>query len=297
MLRRILLTLLFICTLAGLASAVAPVASFMITPTTGSAPLAVNFTDTSTGVPANWSWDFGDGTGSSVQNPSHTYQYPGLYSVTLTVTNGDGSNSYTAYSCIAVAGTSSVITAGLHASINVVSNSNVSFPIAVQFQDASAGSPTSWSWTFGDGATSTNQNPTHTYNATGTYLVTLQVMNGTGASSTAQLNVTPVIAAPRNYSKYIGEIFTPKMSVWDFVLHTKDFYLDFIPSDIFWIVILLIPYITIYNRTNGSMLVNVLFLMTGGIVALVMPAMGGGLAFWAVALGVCGSVYKLFVKD
>ena len=60
------------------------VAAFSATPTTGDAPLDVSFTDLSTGA-TQWRWTFGDGAGSRVQNPSHTYAAAGTYTVTLTV--------------------------------------------------------------------------------------------------------------------------------------------------------------------------------------------------------------------
>ena len=56
----------------------------------GSAPLMVQFFDTSNGRVATWQWDFGDGTTSDVQNPSHVYTLPGDYAVTLTVIGADG---------------------------------------------------------------------------------------------------------------------------------------------------------------------------------------------------------------
>ncbi|KQC04859.1 MAG: hypothetical protein APR55_06180 [Methanolinea sp. SDB] len=59
----------------------------------GSAPLTVNFTDMSFRDPATWSWDFGDGAGSILQNPNHTFMDPGTYQVTLTVSNMKGQNS------------------------------------------------------------------------------------------------------------------------------------------------------------------------------------------------------------
>ena len=74
-------------------SAPVPVASFTGTPTTGTAPLAVQFTDLSTGSPNSWSWSFGDGGTSTVQNPSHTYNTSGTYSVSLTAANANGSNT------------------------------------------------------------------------------------------------------------------------------------------------------------------------------------------------------------
>jgi len=63
------------------------------TPLSGSAPLAVQFTDLSTGSPNSWSWSFGDGGTSTVQNPSHTYNTSGTYSVSLTAANANGSNT------------------------------------------------------------------------------------------------------------------------------------------------------------------------------------------------------------
>ncbi len=70
-----------------------PVADFSGDPTSGTAPLTVDFTDLSTNNPTSWSWDFGDGTGTSTaQNPSYTYTSAGSYTVTLTATNAYGSD-------------------------------------------------------------------------------------------------------------------------------------------------------------------------------------------------------------
>lgn len=54
--------------------------------------LTANFTDQSTGSPTSWNWDFGDGSSSTQQNPSHTYSTPGAYNVTLTASNANGSS-------------------------------------------------------------------------------------------------------------------------------------------------------------------------------------------------------------
>jgi len=64
-----------------------PVADFTGSPTSGNYPLTVDFSDLSTGNPDTWDWTFGDGGTSGVQNPSHTYNSAGIYTVTLTVTN------------------------------------------------------------------------------------------------------------------------------------------------------------------------------------------------------------------
>lgn len=66
-----------------------PTASFTAAPVSGH---TMQFTDTSTGNPTSWLWDFGDGQSSSQQNPSHTYAAAGPYSVKLTVSNAGGSN-------------------------------------------------------------------------------------------------------------------------------------------------------------------------------------------------------------
>jgi len=69
-----------------------PSAAFTANPRSGHVPLAVSFTDQSTGGVTLWSWDFGDGATSTEQNPTHTYRKPGTYTVTLTVTGAGGSD-------------------------------------------------------------------------------------------------------------------------------------------------------------------------------------------------------------
>ena len=70
-----------------------PVAAFAGTPTSGDYPLAVAFSDLSTGGATSWSWSFGDGGTATSQNPSHTYTAAGSYTVSLTATNAYGSDS------------------------------------------------------------------------------------------------------------------------------------------------------------------------------------------------------------
>jgi hypothetical protein len=65
-------------------------ADFTANVTSGIAPLLVQFTDTSTGNITAWSWDFGDNETSSEQNPVHTYNKTGTYTVSLTVTEASG---------------------------------------------------------------------------------------------------------------------------------------------------------------------------------------------------------------
>ncbi|MGH8901931.1 MAG: DUF7594 domain-containing protein [Egibacteraceae bacterium] len=71
----------------------APTASFTANPTTGQAPLTVQFTDTSTGSPTSWLWEFGDGATSTTQSLSHAYASAGTFTVTLTATNANGNDT------------------------------------------------------------------------------------------------------------------------------------------------------------------------------------------------------------
>ncbi len=83
-------------------SATTPVANFSGSPTSGDVPLTVGFSDLSTNSPDTWSWDFGDGTNSSAQNPSHEYTTAGTYTVSLTASNCAGSGVETKVDYITV---------------------------------------------------------------------------------------------------------------------------------------------------------------------------------------------------
>jgi PKD repeat protein len=83
-----------------------PTANFTATPTSGEAPLNVQFTDTSNsngGTINSRQWNFGDGGSSNAQNPSHTYNNEGTFTVTLTVTASNGTDTETKTGLITVA--------------------------------------------------------------------------------------------------------------------------------------------------------------------------------------------------
>ena len=170
-----------------------PVAAFSADVTSGTAPLAVTFTDQSTGAPTSWSWTFGDGGTSTVQSPVHSYAAAGTYSVTLTATNAGGPNSLTKTAYITVNTAPPPPPPVAAFSANVTSGPA---PLAVTFTDQSTGAPTAWSWTFGDGGTSTVQSPVHTYAAAGTYSVTLTASNAGGPNSLTKTNYITVNPAP-----------------------------------------------------------------------------------------------------
>ncbi|MFZ5906076.1 MAG: PKD domain-containing protein [Nitrospirota bacterium] len=175
-----------------------PVANFSGSPTSGTAPLTVNFTDTSTGGPTSWSWNFGDGGTSVLQNPSHTYNAAGTYTVSLTATNAYGSDSETKTGYITV-------TAPVAPTANFTgSPTSGTAPLTVNFTDTSTGGPTSWSWNFGDGGTSALQNPSHTYNAAGTYTVSLTATNAYGSDSETKTGYITVTTPPPPVANFTG---------------------------------------------------------------------------------------------
>ena len=163
-----------------------PVANFTATPTNGLKPLTVAFTDTSTGLISSWAWMFGDGSTSSVQNPSHQYLSAGVFSVTLQVSGPGGASFLTRTNYITV--TEPPPTA------NFVANPTSGLkPLTVAFTDTSTGAISAWTWTFGDSSTSATQNPSHQYNTAGVYTVSLRVTGPGGSSILTHTNFITVI--------------------------------------------------------------------------------------------------------
>jgi len=164
-----------------------PDAGFTATPTAGKPPLSVTFNDTSNGSPTAWYWDFGDGITSTEQDPVHEYEAPGTYTVSLQVTNEDGSDTETKPDLIVVAPV--ILPVAVFSANTTTGNA----PLAVRFTDESTGSPESWYWTFGDGATSDEQNPEHIYTGTGIYSVSLDVSNTDGNNTTTKTDYITVV--------------------------------------------------------------------------------------------------------
>ncbi len=164
-----------------------PVADFKADPTAGLAPLEVQFTDLTTGNPTSWSWEFGDGAVSSDQNPQHTYNIENIYTVKLTASNSEGSDTETKQNLISV-GDLPKPTAEFKAS-----TTSGAAPLLVKFTDLSTGEPTSWSWDFGDGGVSSDQNPEHTYMIDGIYGVKLTASNAGGSDTENKPNLIFVL--------------------------------------------------------------------------------------------------------
>jgi PKD repeat protein len=162
------------------ATSVIPAAGFTTSTISGTAPLTVQFTDTSANSPTSWSWNFGDGNTSTVENPSFTYTTAGTYSVTLSASNAAGATVDTQSGLITVNTATTPPVADFTQSVSSGTN-----PLTVQFTDDSTNSPTSWSWSFGDGNTSTAENPSYIYATAGSYTVSLTATNAGGSNSTA----------------------------------------------------------------------------------------------------------------
>ncbi len=170
-----------------------PVANFSGSPTSGSAPLSVTFTDSSTHTPTAWYWDFGDGNVSTVQSPSHSYA-AGQYIVSLTASNASGQDTMIKDNYITANGTPAADFA-FYRVWGVVGAETTA-----EFKDKSTNSPTSWSWTFGDGGTATTQNPTHAYTAAGTYNVGLTAYNASGNNTVTKTGLVHILPIKCNFS-------------------------------------------------------------------------------------------------
>lgn len=162
-----------------------PVAAFQVLDAcTGS---SVEFLDASTvaaGNIDNWDWDFGDGSASNVQNPSHSYSQPGTYDVTLTVGSGSCTDQ---------------ITLQANSFENPVADfttANVCEGEPAVFTDNS--SPTTiaqWAWDFYGQGNAVTQNTTFTFPTAGTYNVTLGVITSDFCTDTHSGTIT-VYPAP-----------------------------------------------------------------------------------------------------
>lgn len=154
-------------------------ARFHADTTEGMAPLLVNFIDESRYDPETWHWEFGDGGTSNQQNPSHTYNQSGEYTVSLTVNKLDyDPDTETKEYYINVDSDEPPI-----ADFYADTTSGIAPVFIVNFFDQSTNA-TIWVWTFGDGVTSNQQNPSHTYIDAGEFTVTLYVSNASGVTDT-----------------------------------------------------------------------------------------------------------------
>lgn len=160
----------------------------------------------------NFIWDFGDGNNGSGPNPTHVYDAPGTYTVSLITMTADSCQELISnFAQITVYGGEPDVT---------TQNTSCAPPYTVNFSTPAAGS--SYYWTFGDGTTSTQQNPSHVYTTDGYYNVSLTVTTPSGCSNTyngfnqlalfpfqAGINAECHLAPPGNNPNLIETILSP----------------------------------------------------------------------------------------
>lgn len=158
---------------------------------------AAVFSNTSVGA-SSYLWDFGDGSTSTATNPTHIYNAPASYTVTMTATNVVGDDT-----------AATVLQVGFAPEAGFSHDTLATVNEAVQFTNESTGSDAlEYAWDFGDGATSTAVSPSHTYTATGSYTVTLTTSNNWGEDSTAVslvVGVGPTAAIAPNNPAVVNE--------------------------------------------------------------------------------------------
>lgn len=150
----------------------APTVKINTVPAGGCVSYTYNPTATVTSVDgvASYLWDFGDGTTSTQQNPSHTYNNTGKYDIKLTITTNGG--------CTATTTEVEGVKVGTPPATNfTIPVTDVCASQAVSFTDLTPQPVDEWLWEFGDGSTSKDRNPTHIYLDSGTFIVKLTAFN------------------------------------------------------------------------------------------------------------------------
>ncbi|NQT27469.1 PKD domain-containing protein [candidate division KSB1 bacterium] len=196
-----------------------PVADFTADTTMGLRPLEVQFSDLSAGIITSWLWNLGDGTNSTEQHPTHTYQTADTFTVSLTTTGPGGEHTKTELDYITVLEPPPVADFTADTTEGII-------PFEVQFSDQSTGQVSVWIWEFGDGETSSDQHPIHTYQDADTFDVTLTV-TGLGGESTKKRTGYIISSGTSGVDDQIRQIpdrfelsqnypnpFNPTTSIW-----------------------------------------------------------------------------------
>ena len=160
-------------------------ADFTVSANQGIPPLTIAFNDSSSGHADSWFWDFGDGSSSREQDPDHTYDYEGSFTVILTVCNPWQRDAIRKSDLISVGSKP----------VPAFSQNETSgpAPLVIRFIDESSGVPAAWQWDFGDGGQSDEQNPVHLFSGPGVFDVVLTVTNVFGTASVTKSGLITVV--------------------------------------------------------------------------------------------------------
>jgi len=167
----------------------------------GCQAICISFIDSVAGVLKTITWNFGDGGSATSTNPTHCYTSPGVYSVSLTVTNDSG--------CVVSKTIPSMITVYPNPVANFSWNPQnpTSIDPTISFFGQSVDTIVSWVWSFGDKSDSTSfqKNTEHTYGDTGIYCPSLIVTDNHGCHDTVDhcIDILP------QFTIYIPNAFTP----------------------------------------------------------------------------------------
>jgi PKD repeat protein len=175
----------------------APIAKGSATPTSGKAPLTVKFSCWGSYDPdgsiASYKWTFGDGTSSTAQNPSKTYNTTGSYTAKLTVTDTKGATGSKSF-LISVGTTTTTSNNSAPLAKGSATPTSGSSPLAVKFSSWGSWDPDGWissyKWLFGDGTSSTAQHPSHTYKSAGSFTAKLIVTDKAGATGSKSFAIS-----------------------------------------------------------------------------------------------------------
>jgi|GEM_PF-665222 len=176
----------------------------------------VTFTNSSSNA-NTYAWDFGDNSGSTEANPTHTYTNDGPYTVALIATNACGSVTTTQTVTIATPPSASFNTG----------QTNGCVPFTVQFNNTSSSNAVTFDWQFPGGtpANSTDQNPLVIYNTPGVYSIILTASNTAGSSTATQMGYITVDVGPSASFTSVVSVMTAAFSntssngtsyTWDF---------------------------------------------------------------------------------
>lgn len=167
-------------------------ASASASPTSGFAPLGVQFSGAGSGgqQPYTFAWNFGDGTHALSQNPYHTYTTAGTYSAELWVNDSASGSSHatTTVTALQVSPLSVTVTASPTSGVA---------PLSVGFTASASGgvAPYTFSWNFGDLSMGSGAIAAHVYTTSGSYSATVTVQDSQGSVATSTATTITVLGA------------------------------------------------------------------------------------------------------